>query len=101
MFTQRALSQMELTGSQHRVLNILASRRDRTTMESRILVREIANILEVPESNVSRTMKELQDRGIVYKLHVGVYRINNNIAYAGDNVPASIQADPEPEWSRE
>lgn len=102
MFTTRALARLDITGVQWRVLAILASVRNKETMESRIMVKEIASTMDVPHTNVSRALTELASRGIVFKMGTGVYRINTNVAYIGDKLASSadLVADPEPEWSR-
>lgn len=100
MLTQRSMAKLDLTTAQWRVLMFLGSRRDRTTMESRVLVREIANALGMQQPNVSRVLIDLQKRDVIYKLGTGVYRINNHIAYMGDQTATQVAADPEPEWER-
>lgn len=100
MFTQRSLRLLNITGSQNRVLNLLASVRDRTTGQSRLLIREMADRLDMFESGVSRALIDMQRREIVFKEGTGVYRINNHIAYSGDNA-TDVTMDPEPTWTRE
>lgn len=100
MFTQRSLRLLDLTGAQARVLNTLAAVRIPSTGESRLLVREIAEQVDAAAPNVSRTLTELAHRNIIFKEGTGIYRINNHIAYSGDNA-TEVTMDPEPQWKRE
>lgn len=101
MLSKVGLKKIELTGAQWSVFAQLLAHMDHTNGESRIMLQEIAEATGTKSPNVSRCMKELQDRDMVIKLGVGRYRINSHIAHLAGADDDIVDSDPEPKWSRQ
>jgi DNA-binding transcriptional ArsR family regulator len=97
-----ALDELELTGSEWEVLHCIMRAVNPETNEANISISEIGDRVGVAPQNVSRSMKELRDRRIVFTLRLGTHRVNAHIMYRGSNADWDIATDTEhePTWKR-
>lgn len=95
-------ARLELTGQEWRVLHTIMASVNAETNEARVAIAEIAERLDIPSSNVSRIMKTLRDRRIVFTLRQGVHRVNTHLMFRGSNQDWDIATDTEkePQWER-
>jgi DNA-binding transcriptional ArsR family regulator len=98
MLQKAALKKLDLTAAQWQVFSQLLGHMDHTNAESRVQVGEIAENLGIAQPNVSRAMKALQDRRIVFRLGLGRYRISSHIAHLTGDDAEVRDTDPTPEW---
>lgn len=97
-----SLAQLQLRTSQWRVLTRLMRAVNPEDNQARISLTEIGEDIGMARSNVSRVMRELVDRQIVFMVRLGQWRVNAHIMYRGSNADWDIatDTDPEPTWGR-
>jgi DNA-binding MarR family transcriptional regulator len=100
MLSKVGLRKIELTSAQWSIFAQLLAFMDHTTGESRVSTSELAEITGMVAPNVSRALREMQDRKLLLKLGVSRYRINSHIAHLAGADEEIRDSDPEPEWSR-
>lgn len=100
MLSKSGLRKLDLTGAQWSIFAQMLALVDHTTGESRVSTSELAETTGMRTQNVSRALREMQDRKLMLKLGVGRYRINTHIVQLAGADEAVRDADPEPEWNR-
>jgi predicted XRE-type DNA-binding protein len=95
-------ARLELTGQEWTVLHTIMAAVNGETNEARISIVEIAERLNIAQSNVSRIMKTLRDRRIIFTLRIGVHRVNTHLMFRGSNQDWDIatETEREPQWVR-
>lgn len=90
---------LQMTGSEWQIFMQLFAAMNRETGQSRMQVREIGKELNMPESSVSRSLKNLLRRRIVFREGVGIYRLSSHLAYrgAGDEWDTAEMLQPAPD----
>lgn len=97
------LARLEMSGLEHRILAaVMAHVPERGGREAYCTIQEIADYLQVRETSVSRAMKGLKDRHIVWLVRQGRWAVNAWLTYNGDfdSWAAEAENDPEPIWVR-
>jgi hypothetical protein len=98
-----SLTELETTISERRVLDCLLAHVDRGSNDIRLTTSLIAERTGMQVPNVSRALRSLRDRRLIYKLGVGLWRVSPWLAYAGDWKEwdkAAIDVA-EPQWKRD
>lgn len=95
-------ARLDLTGQEFRVLHTVMAAVNSETNEAAIGVKQIAETLMIPAPGVSRIMKTLRDRRIIFTLRQGVHRVNTHLMFRGSNQDWDIATDTErePQWER-
>lgn len=96
------LAQLELSSAEYAVLTHLMRHVNPETNQARVGLDEIADECGMLRPSVSRVMKALRDRRVVYTLRQGVHRVNPHIMFRGSNQDWDIATDleREPIWHR-
>lgn len=97
-----SLALLDLTGAEWRVLTRIMRAVNPETNEARITQTEIAEELSMAQPNVSRIVKMLRERRILFALSASGYRVNAHIMYRGSNLDWDTATDNEvePVWTR-
>jgi len=102
MMDLEALDELVLSAAEWRVLHRIMRSVNVETNEARVSIADLGRELDMAPSNVSRIMRELRDRRIVYTLRLGTHRVNPHIMFRGSNQDWDIATDTEKEpiWER-
>ena len=97
---REATGKLRLRGAEWQVLMQIILATSAETHEARITVGEIAATLGVAHPSVSRSIAELLERRIVYRLGRSVWRVSTHIAYRGsaEDWGQAYYSDREPIW---
>lgn len=103
MIDYTLLARLEMTGLESRILAaVMAHVPEKGGREAYCTMQEIADYLGVKQTSVSRAMKGLKDRRILWLVKQGKWRVNAWLTYNGDfdSWSAEAENDPEPVWVR-
>jgi hypothetical protein len=97
-----ALDELELSGAEWEVLHRIMRAVNPESNQAAIHIATLADDLKMAAPNVSRIMRELRARRIVFTLRQGHHRVNAHIMYRGSNADWDIATDTElePVWAR-
>lgn len=98
-----SMDRLELTGAEWSVLHRIMRGVNTETNEARLSVQEIADDTGMARPNVSRIMKALRERAIIYTLRDGVHRVSTHLMFRG-SVPdwdEATDVEPTPIWKRD
>lgn len=95
-------ARLELTGQEWTVLHKIMAAVNGETNEAKITVGDIARELDVAQPTVSRVMKNLRDRRIIFSTNARTHRVNAHLMFRGSNQDWDIATDMErePQWTR-
>jgi DNA-binding transcriptional ArsR family regulator len=102
MMDLEALDRIELSRAEWEVLTRIMRSVNPETNEAGVQIRQIALDVGMAQSNVSRIMKDLRDRRVVYTLRQGQHKVNPHIMFRGttDDWGNVTFTHPEPIWRR-
>jgi hypothetical protein len=103
MIDYTLLARLEVTGLEGRILAaVMAHVPEKGGREAYCTMQEIADFLGVKQTSVSRAMKGLKERHILWLVKQGKWRVNAWLTYNGDfdSWGAEAEQDPEPVWAR-
>jgi CRP-like cAMP-binding protein len=97
-----SLTELETTISERRVLDCLLAHVDVGTNDIRLTTSLIATKTGMQVPNVSRALRSLRDRRLIFKLNVGLWRVSPWLAYAGEwkEWDKAAMDAAEPQWKR-
>lgn len=102
MVDLESLNQLQLSGSEWRVLTRVMRSVNPETNEARVTVTEVASDCGMARPNASRVIRRLRDRRIIYTEAQGVHRVNPHIMFRGSNLDWDVATETakEPIWRR-
>jgi hypothetical protein len=103
MVDQQSIRDLELVPSEQRLIGALLTVADKNDeSRSRISTSLLATRLEMHPSNVSKILRALQDRKIIFKEGPGYWRVTPWYAWVGEWTEWDRMAKnyPEPTWKR-
>lgn len=103
MVDQMSVADLELSHLEHRVVSMLLSVADPADAgRSSITVTRIALLLEIAQPNVSRVLRDLRLRRVVFKEGPALWRVTPWYAWVGNwkDWDKTAREFPEPEWKR-
>lgn len=97
-----SLDRLELVRAEWEVLTRIMRSVNPETNVANVTQAEIAEDIGMARPNVSRIVKLLRDRRIIFDIGFASYRVNAHIMYRGSNQDWDIATDTEeePEWNR-
>jgi len=102
MVDLEVLDQLELSAAEFAVLTRVMRAVHPETNEAHVTLQEISHDVVMARPNVSRVMRDLRDRRVLYTEARGLHRVNPHIMFRGSNQDWDVATETakEPIWRR-
>lgn len=95
-------ARLELTGQEWTILHHIMAAVNGESNEAKITVGDIARELDIVQPTVSRVIKHLRDRRVIFSIDARTHRVNTHLMFRGSNQDWDIatETEREPVWAR-